>query len=92
LEELLIEFINILDLALKKQMKMGAGSGISKLTISQFQYIDAIYQLGEPRISEIADKLQITKASVTTTIHRLNDLGYVLKTQSSEDKRVFQVK
>jgi DNA-binding MarR family transcriptional regulator len=92
MEKLLIEFVNTFDLSLKKlQEEMGDGSGISRLTISQFQYIDAIYELGEPTITEIADKLNFTKASVTTGIHKLSNMGYVIKTQSSEDKRVFHV-
>ena len=92
MENLLIEFINSLDLSLKKiQAEVGDEAGISKLTIHQFQYIDAIHQLGEPTITEIADKLKITKASVTTGINKLVDLGYVIKTQSREDRRVFHV-
>jgi DNA-binding MarR family transcriptional regulator len=92
MEKLLLEFVNTFDLSLKKlQEEVGDSSGFSKLTISQFQYIDAIYELGEPAITEIADKLNITKASVTTGIHKLINMGYVIKTQSSEDKRVFHV-
>jgi len=90
MEKSLIEFVHTLDLSLKKlQKEVGENSGISKLTIHQFQYIDAIHELGEPTITEIADKLNITKASVTTGIQKLIDLGYVIKTQSIEDKRVF---
>lgn len=92
MEEILIEFVNTFDLSLKKyQTEIGDGSGISRLTVSQLQYIDAIYSLGLPTITEIADKLRITKASVTTGINKLIALGYVDKTQSSEDKRVFHV-
>jgi DNA-binding MarR family transcriptional regulator len=92
MEELIIEFINTLDLSLKNiQSKVGDDSGLSKLTVHQFQYIDAIYQQGEPTITEIADRLKITKASVTTGINRLIALGYVIKKQSNEDKRVFHV-
>jgi DNA-binding MarR family transcriptional regulator len=90
MEKSLIEFVNTLDLSLKKlQKEVGESSGISKLTIHQFQYIDAIHGLGEPTITEIADKLNITKASVTTGINKLINMGYVIKTQSTEDKRVF---
>jgi DNA-binding MarR family transcriptional regulator len=90
MEKLLIEFVNTLDLSLKKlQMELGAGAGISKLTIHQFQYIDAIHDLGEPTITEIAGKLNITKASVTSGINKLVNMGYVIKTQSTEDRRVF---
>ena len=92
MEKLLIEFINTLDGSLKKlQREAGDRSGFSKLTISQFQYIDAIYGLGSPTITEIASRLNITKASVTTGINKLAAMGYVRKTQSQEDKRVFHV-
>jgi DNA-binding MarR family transcriptional regulator len=92
MENILIEFINTLDLSLKKfQAEVGDATGISKLTIHQFQYVDAIYNLGEPTITEIAAKLKITKASVTTGINKLANKGYVIKTQSNKDKRVFHV-
>jgi DNA-binding MarR family transcriptional regulator len=92
MEKHLIEFVNTFDLSFKKfQDEFGVNSGISNLTINQFNYIDAIYVLGLPTITEIAYKLNITKASVTTGINKLIKLGYVIKTQSSEDKRVFHV-
>jgi DNA-binding MarR family transcriptional regulator len=92
MEEILIDFINTLDISLKKyQAKTGEGSGVSSLTIHQFQYIDAIHALGEPSFTELAGKMKITKASVTTGINRLCELGFVKKTQSTEDKRVFHL-
>ncbi len=92
MEELLIEFINTFDLSLKKMQKdTGASGELSKLTVHQLQYIDAIYQLGEPTITEIAKKLNITKASVTNGINKLVARGFVTKTQSGEDRRVFHV-
>jgi len=92
MEKLLLEFINTLDLSLKNfQEALDDESGFSRLTISQFQYINAIHELGRPAFSEIADKLRITKASVTAGINRLIDLGYVIKIRSSQDKRVFHV-
>ena len=92
MELLLVEFINTLDLSLKKlQKEIGDSSGFSSLTISQLQYIDAIHVLGMPAITEIANKLNITKASVTAGINKLIDMGYLTKTQSEEDKRVFNV-
>lgn len=92
MEQILIEFVNTLDSLFKKlQEEVGNTSGVSQLTISQFQYIDAIHQLGKPTITEIAEKLGITKASVTAGTNKLTKLGYITKTQSSEDKRVFRV-
>ena len=92
MEKILVEFIDTLDLSLKKMHKeAGAHAGFSNLTIHQLQYIDAINTLGSPTITDIASKLHITKASVTAGVNKLVDMGYVTKTQSKEDKRVFHV-
>ena len=90
MEKQLIEFINTLDMTFK-EIQQEAGAGISRLTIHQYQYINAVYELGNPTITEIAKKLKITKASVTTGVNKLVDLGYLLKTRSSDDKRVLHV-
>jgi DNA-binding MarR family transcriptional regulator len=71
---------------------VGSGSGCSTLTISQLHYIDAIAQLGEPTITEIAEELKITKASVTGAVNKLIELGFVQKSRSSDDRRVFHVR
>jgi MarR family transcriptional regulator, organic hydroperoxide resistance regulator len=93
MEELLIEFINTMDLSMRRlQEKVGDRPGMSRLTLNQLRYVDAVYQLGEPAISEVAAKLEITKASVTAGIDKLVKLGYVVKTQSSADRRVFRVR
>jgi DNA-binding MarR family transcriptional regulator len=92
MEKLLIEFIDTLDLSLKStQAQLDVGSGMARLTINQFRYIDAIAALGEPTITGIAERLNITKASVTAGVNKLVRLGYVTKTQSSQDRRVFHV-
>ena len=92
MEKILIEFVDTLDGLLKKvTAQAGDGSGISKLTINQFHYIDAIGELGEPTFTELAGRLAITKASVTAGMNKLINMGYVIKTQSSEDKRIFHI-
>jgi len=92
MQELLIDFINTFDLSLKQiPAALGDKHGLAKLTISQLQYVDTIYSPGKPTITEIAARLQITKASVTAGIQKLARLGYVVKTQSSQDKRAFHV-
>lgn len=92
MDKLLREFIHTLDASFKKLLEeTGSASGISKLTVSQLQYIDAVHTLGEPSITELADALAITKASVTVGVNKLVRQGYVVKGQSHEDKRVFRV-
>lgn len=87
MEKILLEFIDTLDHSLKKQQ----GEGFSQLTVSQFQYIDAIAALGNPTISDVAHRLGFSKASATTAINKLVALGFVQKSQSEADKRVFHV-
>lgn len=89
MEKLLIEFTNLLDRALRElDRKAGATPRLSRLTPSQFHYIDIIHELGEPTITEIAERMGITKASVTASITRLRRMRLVTKHQSSEDRRV----
>ena len=91
MEQILIEFIDTLDASLKR-VQQEAGAGFAGLTLSQLQYIDAIHALEGPTITDIAKHLGVTKASVTAGINRLAGLGYVEKTQSSADRRVFHVR
>ncbi len=92
MEKLLTEFINTLEVSFKKrQQAVGEGAGFARLTISQLQYLEAIATLGTPTVTDIAHRLDITKASVTVGVNKLVKLGYVTKTQSSEDKLVFHI-
>jgi len=92
MEKILLEFINTLDLSLKQQQKeAGSTLGFSKLTVHQLQYLDAINDLENQTITELAKKLHITKASVTVGVNKLIKMGFVSKTQSKADKRVFRV-
>src|SRR5512138_1850582 len=93
MEKLLTEFVDTLDMSLKKiQAEVGVGPGLTSLTYNQFQYINAIHELGQPTITQIAGRLNITKASVTTGINKLVQMGYVVKIQSNEDRRVFHAR
>jgi DNA-binding MarR family transcriptional regulator len=92
MEKILIEFINTLDFSLKQQQKdAGSTLGFSKLTVHQLQYLDAINDLENPTITELAKKLRITKASVTVGVNKLVKMGFVSKVRSKEDQRVFHV-
>lgn len=73
------------------QKDAGSAAGTAGLTLSQLQYLEAIYTLGEPTLTEIADKLAFTKASVTIAVNKLAKLNYLVKTRSDDDKRVFHV-
>jgi DNA-binding MarR family transcriptional regulator len=92
MEELLLQFINTLDHQLKKQqLEFGSLTGFSKLTVSQLQYLDTVSGLEKPTITDIAEKINFSKASVTTGINKLVEMGYLVKTQSNQDKREIHV-
>ncbi len=60
MEKILIEFINTLDSSFKKiQAEAGSTAGITQLTISQFQYIEAIHELEKPTVTKVANQLAI---------------------------------
>lgn len=90
MDDLLVGFVNTLDLAFKRvQTEAGAAEGMARLTISQLAYVDAIHALGRPTVTDLARRLGVTKASATTGLNRLAALGYVMKTQSEADRRVW---
>ena len=60
--------------------------GFSDLSMRQMIYLDAITQLKRPTFSELADKLAITKPSVTAIVKKLTEMGYVKKVQSNVEK------
>ena len=62
-------------------------SGFTDLTTTQMYYIEVIYKLHNPTISELAGALKLSKPTVTIGIDRLIDKGYVKRVQSDEDKR-----
>ena len=64
---------------------------LSNLTLNHFNYIYAIEQLDNPTFSDLAETLDVTKASVSTMVNKLIKEGYVYKEQSSEDGRVYHL-
>lgn len=93
MDDLLLAFINTLDLSLKRfQRDARDRAGSARLTLSQLQYLDAIFALGTPTLSLLARRLGVTKASATIGVNRLAALGYVLKNPSETDGRAIQVR
>ena len=66
-------------------------SQLSYLTPTQVHYLDAIYHLENPKISELASYLNVSKPTVTFAVNKLEKDGYVQKTQSNEDRRFFSI-
>ena len=62
-----------------------------RISLSQLFYLEAIFQLGTPTLSELARHLNISKASTTTGVQKLIAKDLARKVQSTEDQRVYHV-
>ena len=63
----------------------------SKLSVNQCHYIEAIHILKGPTLSDLVRFFNVTNPTVSVTINRLIKMGFVMKTQSESDKRVFHI-
>lgn len=62
----------------------------SKITINGVHILQAIEEAGDqPNMKNIAETLNITAGTLSVGLKRLIDGGYVTKTQSNLDKRIY---
>lgn len=66
-------------------------SPLSNLTPTQIHYLDAIFHLENPKVSELASHLNVSKPTVTFALNKMEKQGYVTKTQSDDDRRFFSI-
>ncbi|HEX2947833.1 MAG TPA: MarR family transcriptional regulator [Clostridia bacterium] len=65
---------------------------IKSFNMNDYYYLTVIYQLGTPKLGEVAEELHLTKPSISAMVQRLSGNGLVEKVQSDKDKRVFHLK
>lgn len=66
-----------------------------KITLRNMHVLDAVYvanEEGNSSMSNISNKLGITAGTLTIALKRLEKDGYITKTQSTKDKRVYNIK
>lgn len=82
------ELINII-LSKSEQLeeKIKQESDLKNLTIKQLYCIELIHEMENPTLSELAIKLEISKASASVMLDRLDDNGYIKKVKSDNDRR-----
>jgi DNA-binding MarR family transcriptional regulator len=87
-ENTLIEIIEILTQKMEEnEVGIIEQSELSQLTRKQIFYLDVIYQLKNPSLGELADKLKLSRPSITAIVDKLERSGYVRKVKSDEDRR-----
>lgn len=70
---------------LQKLRKIGA----REITLTQFQYINAINRCTDLTFTGLAKTLNLSKPAVTGIVNKLIEQGYVTKCQSDNDRRVY---
>lgn len=66
-------------------------TNMQDFTMASFRYIEEIYSLGSPTFVELTNKLGYSKPTVTLMIAKLIDKGFVNKTKSKGDKRIYHL-
>ena len=66
-------------------------SPLSNLTPTQVHYLDAIFHLEDPKVSELASYLNVSKPTVTFALNKMEKQGFVTKIQSDDDRRFFSI-
>ncbi len=62
------------------------------LTASQFDILQYLYFEGPHRMTQLSEKMGVTKSTMTGLIVRLENAGYIVRERSEKDKRVIVVK
>lgn len=72
---------------LQKLRKIGA----REISLSQFQYINALNHCEEPTTTGLARMLNLSKPAVTGIVNKLIEQGYAYRQQSDSDRRVYYI-
>jgi MarR family 2-MHQ and catechol resistance regulon transcriptional repressor len=59
-----------------------------KLTAPQFCVLEVIYKLGPVPLKKISEETMVTGANITCVVDNLEEMGFVKRVHSKEDRRV----
>lgn len=95
MEELIVRYINILSDSMRQSMQKykeeAGGSELFNLTITQLHYIHAIQELKGPTLTDLVERFNVQKSTVTATVNRLVERKFAYKIQSEQDLRVYHI-
>ena len=64
-------------------------SGLPDITIHQFFYLEEIKRQGQTTLTTLAQALNVSKPSATAVVTKLTRDGFISRTRSPDDQRVF---
>jgi DNA-binding MarR family transcriptional regulator len=91
LKDLLTKVIDIFDKEFDK-FPLHEIPELSKLTIVQAHYLEAISRIDNPTISELTKEFNVTKPTVSVIVDKLVRSGYIVKEKSDYDGRIFYLR
>ena len=90
--KLLVQINEIFHRSMKQYKEEIIGKGdYSDVTINQLIYLEAIFQLENPTVSDLADHLDVSKASASIGVRKLIENELAQKTQSTDDHRIHYI-
>ena len=90
--ETLEPFIEIVSRLIAKMETQAIGQEqFAELSMRQVYYLETILRMESPTFGDVAQKLGLTKPSVTAIVDKLIQKGYVEKVQSESDRRTYHI-
>jgi DNA-binding MarR family transcriptional regulator len=89
-EDLLVQINERMHRSMQSFKRAAIGrSEHTDVTIAQLYYVEALFRLKRPTLSELSVELGLSKASVSVAMHKLIHKGLVKAEQSGDDLRVY---
>ncbi|AZK44521.1 MarR family transcriptional regulator [Erysipelothrix piscisicarius] len=63
-----------------------------RLSMTEIHALESIQKSKSKMMRDVAEALRITQGTLTTTINRLSQKGYVLREQDENDRRVYRLR
>ena len=86
LNDLFVDIFNQV-IALEKKI-FASDKKFRDISITETHVLEAVRKCDPPTMGTIAAKLQITPGTLTSSVNRLIDKGYVMRHRSEEDRRI----
>jgi DNA-binding MarR family transcriptional regulator len=90
--KLLIQINEIFHRSMRRYKEEIIGRGdYADVTINQLIYLEAIFQLDNPTVSDLADHLDVSRASASIGVRKLIESNLATKTRSTDDHRIHHI-
>lgn len=92
LEDLFLQFIDSYQNVLLNINREAEGdTGYPNITLNQFFYLQCIQRNENTTLTELAQKLNVSKPSAAVIVSKLIEEGFVIRTRSTVDRRKFHL-